>query len=218
MSDPDVVDDDREWRKVVQALKDLGQFVITVGVHGRGGYAGDENGGSIRSVPAVKPPKGGLTEAQLAAIHEFGAVIEHPGGQPYFIDEKTKLAVFAKKGTAGLPVTKPHKIVIPARSFLRATADEGIDELARFISDEIEAIIEGKRGGQTAAERVGLKLQGMILKRINAGIAPPLKAATIKRKTVRGKTGTTPLVDTGALKASITFKVRIGAGDVTGGP
>ena len=43
---------------------------------------------------------------------------------------------------------------------------------------------------------------------INEGIDPPLTEGTLKRKTVNGKVGDTPLVDTGQLKQSIRYKVE----------
>lgn len=68
----------------------------------------------------------GLTNAELGAVHEFGATINHPGGQPYYINSSTGMAVFVSKNSAfgkhlieKGQVTKPHKINIPERSFLR---------------------------------------------------------------------------------------------------
>jgi phage gpG-like protein len=73
---------------------------------------------------------------KYARIHEFGGVIDHPGGTPYIImggafrsnrsasffgDSAT--AVFISKANAeglNLPVTQPHQIVMPERSFLRS--------------------------------------------------------------------------------------------------
>lgn len=61
----------------------------------------------------------GLTNAELGAVHEFGATINHPGGTPYKIKENGQ-AQFVKKGEGvNLPTTKPHTIEIPARAFLR---------------------------------------------------------------------------------------------------
>lgn len=84
-----------------------------------------------------------LTNAQLGATHEFGATINHPGGQPYYINDKTGQAVFISK-TSALgkkliergQVTKPHTIILPTRSFLRATllSPEGKKELLDSIN------------------------------------------------------------------------------------
>lgn len=70
---------------------------------------------------AVHSGSDGLTNAQLGTIHELGAHINHPGGQPYYIDQKSNKAVFVPKDipfSENLPRTKPHTIDIPARSFL----------------------------------------------------------------------------------------------------
>lgn len=76
------------------------------------------------------------SNAPYAAIHEFGGTINHPGGTPYFIDEKTKLAKFVSKSSpaaAGLPVTKPHVITMPERPYMRPavalTKDERLNKL-----------------------------------------------------------------------------------------
>lgn len=188
---------DQGWDKAVEALRDLSAYVITAGVHGT------ELGAEM---------KGDLTMAQLAAVHEFGATIEHPGGTPYIV--RNGKAIFLRKGSSGPSVqfTKPHKIVIPQRSFLRATVDEGMDQIQQLINEELNAIVQGQRSPGQSANRIGLVLQGMIQKRISDGIAPANAAATIKRKG-----SDKPLVDTGVLKGSITFLVRIGTSVIEAG-
>ncbi len=189
MADDDAVswqDTDAGWDKAVLALKSLSAHKITVGVHG-----GNE----------PHAPGSPITKARLAAVHEFGATIKHPGGTPYkMVDGKP---VFLKKGTPGATgVTKPHTIKIPARSFLRATVDENMDKIQAMISDEINALVAGTRKAEQSADRMGMLVQGMIQKRIADGIGPALKAATIRRKG-----SDKALVDTGELKSDITWKV-----------
>lgn len=186
-------DTDQGWESAVDALRELAGYVITIGVHGSKG------GG--------EPHKGtALTQAQLAAVHEFGATIEHPGGTPYKI-VKGKAVFLAKESASGPGVmyTKPHKIRIPQRSFLRATVDEGTAAIDKLINDEITAMVEGKRRASQSAERIGLVIMGMVQKRISDGIDPPNKAETIRRKG-----SDKPLVRYGELKSSITYVVRIG--------
>lgn len=64
--------------------------------------------------------KSRIRDWNLAAIHEYGANIDHPGGTHYFVvpGAGQNKAVFVTKQVGeilGLPVTRPHKIKIPAR-------------------------------------------------------------------------------------------------------
>lgn len=150
----------------------------------------------------------GVTNAMLAAVHEFGTTIKHPGGTPYRIGSDG-MAVFLPKGAAGATgVTKPHDIVIPERSFIRSTIDENRDEYRKEIKRLAALVLDGKLTEEKALAIFGLRVEGDIQARIQGGIAPPLKAATIKRKTVAGKKGTTPLIGSGQLVASITSEVQ----------
>jgi hypothetical protein len=194
----EIQDDRRKWDATMGAMRDLAGYRITVGVHGGG---------------KPRPDMLGLTTAQLAAVHEFGATVNHPGGTPYkLVDGK---AVFLSKmgpHTAGTKFTKPHTIKIPPRSFLRGAVDENIDAIWAQVDAAIAGIVDGKWNAQVAAERVALFVHGRVVKRMSDGLSPPLKASTIRRKTVGGKTGEKPLIDTGGLKASITWVLRIGVG------
>lgn len=60
-----------------------------------------------------------LTNAQLAAVHEYGTTINHPGGTPYLIKEDGTAQFVSKEKGEKLPKTKPHEIIEPTRSFLR---------------------------------------------------------------------------------------------------
>jgi hypothetical protein len=53
-----------------------------------------------------------------------------------------------------------------------------------------------------ALDRLGAKVAALLQNRISAGIDPPNSAATIARKG-----SSKPLVDTGQLKAAITWRV-----------
>ncbi|MFZ5749099.1 MAG: phage morphogenesis protein [Pseudomonadota bacterium] len=73
----------------------------------------------------------GVQDVKYARIHELGGTIKHPGGTPYFIEEDG-MATFVRKdapGAADLPKTQPHDIVIPARPYLRPSADLNYPDL-----------------------------------------------------------------------------------------
>ena len=89
---------------------------------------------------AQHDPQSGLTNAQLGAVHEFGANINHPGGTPYYITDKG--AMFVSKNASryaikDLRVTSAHKITIPARSFLREPLEEKLTD--KFVTMKKEA-------------------------------------------------------------------------------
>lgn len=95
------------------------------------------------------------------------------------------------------------KAGIPQRSFLRATADENVNRIAK----RFEVIARGVADGGTATEggllQIGEEFRALVIDRIKAGIPPPLQQATIDRK---GES--TPLIDTGALIGSISVAMR----------
>lgn len=91
---------------------------------------------------------------------------------------------------------------VPARSWLRGAIDEHGTELERRIGIETRDVIAGRRSQAQALARVGIWIAGKIQERIARGIAPALAAGTIARKG-----STTPLINTGQLRSSITSRV-----------
>ena len=96
----------------------------------------------------------------------------------------------------------------PERSFIRGYCDEQQDTVLAFMKVAMQSVRDGKYKWDVLLERVGLFVQSGIQKRISDGIPPPLKEATIKRKTRDGKRGETPLINTGQLRAAISFAIR----------
>ena len=94
------------FKAIDNLIKDLGRNVsIRVGIIGE---------------KATQIHEGtNLTNAELGAVHEFGATINHPGGTPYLIKEDGTAQFVSKEKGKNLPKTKPHQIIIPTRSFLR---------------------------------------------------------------------------------------------------
>ncbi len=90
----------------------------------------------------------------------------------------------------------------PERSFIRAWVEENKDEIQQMIARMGEAIQAGKLAEGQALEQLGLWAQGNIQARISQGIPPPNAPST-----AAAKDSSTPLVDTGQLKSSITYKV-----------
>lgn len=121
-----------------------------------------------------------LTVAQLATIHEFGKVIHQPRMR--------------------------RTIVIPERSFLRATVDQYRDAITRREVLLTQGYVLGKFELKSSLELLGQYVVGLVKQRIANGIPPANSPWTIAQKG-----SSKPLIDTGQLRNSITYQVDIGA-------
>lgn len=92
--------------------------------------------------------------------------------------------------------------VIPERSFLRATVDQHREAIARRQVLLSQGFVLGKFELKQALELLGQYAVGLIKQRIALGIPPPNRPWTIARKG-----SSTPLIDTGQLRNSITYQV-----------
>ena len=145
-----------------------------------------------------------ITNASLGAIHEFGADINHPGGTSYGFASKAAAerneVRFLKSGSgyAELGVTGPHTVNIPARPWLNPGVNAGNEEYLKII----ERALDNGETLNTALERVGVVAVGMVQKYMTELKTPPNAPSTIK-----AKGSSNPLIDSGALRQSVTFKV-----------
>jgi hypothetical protein len=178
-----------ELMKELNALKS--DKVVTVGIH--------EEAGSVES--------GDITMAGLGATHELGAEIKHPGGTSYGYASKAAAdrdeVRFLKKGAGymELGVTQAHNITIPARPWLEPGVASATPEVLLTIQDGMEA---GQSMDQIL-EAVGVVAAGKVKVYMTELKTPPNAASTIRKKG-----SSNPLIDTGAMRASVTHKVSIG--------
>ncbi len=164
---------------------------VTVGIHeDAGAHESDE-----------------ITNASLGATLHFGANIDHPGGTSYgFASEAAAErgeVRFLKTGTgfAELGVTKPHKINIPARPWL----DVGV---ASGNQDYIKIIADGLKRGQNPDQMLnmlGVVAVAKVQQYMTELRSPPNAPSTIKKKG-----SSNPLMDSGALRQSVTSKITTG--------
>lgn len=91
---------------------------------------------------------------------------------------------------------------VPSRSWLRGWFDSSEARFVGLIQKGMTRVIAGEIPMESLANALGLKGVAEIQERISAGIPPALKA-----ETVRQKKSSIPLIDTGVLRASITFRV-----------
>lgn len=98
---------------------------------------------------------------------------------------------------------------IPARPFLIPGVAAVEDKVADQLGKGAQAALKGdQRGVDQRLHAAGLVAETSVKNTINAGIDPALADSTIAARQARGRTGTTPLVDTGKLRNSITHVVR----------
>jgi len=148
------------------------------------------------------------TLLKIAAAHEFGAEINHPGGTAYGYktqkDSEAGKVRFLKKGEgyAVLGTTTPHVIVIPERSYIRSTVDENEEKYNRAVQKVMGQIIDGYLDKFQALSLLGQLVEGDIKSKIINLDSPPNAASTIRKK------GTdNPLVDKGFLGGAIRYAV-----------
>lgn len=169
---------DSGWDKLAKTLEKLSRKSVKVGIHS------DEDAELL----------------QIAGAQEFGADIDHPGGTSFIIGKGGK-AVFVKKGTENIVgVTKPHKIIIPSRPFIRQTFEKRFDELKKIGFQFGGLIIDDKMTLDQALELWGDKFVAFIRNEIAEGSNfIPNKPATIRKK----GGGKHPLQDSGRLQQAL---------------
>lgn len=147
---------------------------------------------------------GEITNAQLGAVHEFGAEIDHPGGTPYgYATEADALKgsvrfLKAGEGFMELGTTQPHKITIPARPWLYPGVESGAGEY-------VEAIQNAVRNGKTLLE--ALEIAGVIAVGKVQAYMTQLNTPPNAPSTVAKKGSSNPLIDSGAMRQSVDSKV-----------
>jgi len=127
------------------------------------------------------------------------------------IGKISDLVLIAATNEFGTTQAGPNKnIVIPQRSFLRGGIDEKKGDIRKRLDEGKDNIVRGKMTTDKFLKGLGLYVaKKIIVERINRSKewAERNADSTIARKTRAGKKGDQPLVDTGRLKNSITFRV-----------
>jgi hypothetical protein len=119
-------------------------------------------------------------------------------------DEPINNATIGYIQETGSPVNN-----LPARPFLVP----GVESAQKAATDELkkgadDAMDGNAQAADKALHRAGIVASNSVKAKINSGIAPELAESTIAARRRRGRTGTTPLIDTGSLRNSITYVLR----------
>lgn len=145
----------------------------------------------------------------IAAANEFGAEINHPGGTSYGYrtkkDASSGKVSFLKrgKGYMEIGVTKPHKIIIPARSYIRSTVDENEDKYFKDSESLSKQMLDQKIDKHQALTLMGQTIEADIKNKIISVKEPPNAPSTIRKKG-----SANPLVNKGLLGQSIRYAVN----------
>jgi hypothetical protein len=140
-------------------------------------------GGLAKTSPAIAV---GILAASGGTAHGAGLTVLDVG-------------TFNEFGTVG-PDGRPR---VPARSFIRGWYDEHRVEGGKRLAGLMRQVVARKLTQEQALEQFGLWAQGSMQARMAQGIPPPNAEATVERKG-----SSTPLIDTGQLRSSVSFEVR----------
>ena len=172
--------------KKLEEFETMNSMMVMVGIH-------EDQNSSVG--------EGEMTMARLGATLNYGAEIDHPGGTRYTRTAEGKARFISNESTApAMGVTGPHKIIIPARPWLVPGVESGRN-------GQIEAFVETfvKTGGnsEAALEAAAVTAVGAVQQYMTDLKEPPNAKSTIKQKG-----SSNPLIDTGALRASVTYKIN----------
>ncbi|MGN8233231.1 hypothetical protein ACTHAL_001459 [Priestia flexa] len=183
--------------KLIQVLEDLNNYAVEVGV-----FASDDS-----------------FYAMIANVHEYGMTIK---AKKKFMTIPTREAngrkaadipgLFKPKDKNILAVQEGNRLIvmfflvksvtIPERSFVRSTFDEKNDEWINFMESLIEKLLSFEIDAKTLFDRVGARAAADIQEKITTLRTPANSTITAKNKG-----SSNPLVDTGGLRARVTWRV-----------
>lgn len=91
---------------------------------------------------------------------------------------------------------------IPARPFMFNAIRGNKRNINRFLKKVAPDILKGEMSTTTALSQLGILTQGYIQEEITALRSPPNAESTIRRKS-----SSNPLIDTGEMRGAVTYKV-----------
>lgn len=135
---------------------------------------------------------GGGEQSWLASIHEYGCVIQ--------VTDKMRKYLAA----TGLHLkATTTQITIPERAFLRNGFDENKDDVIRQAENVLGEVVAGRMDTEQLFEMVGLLMKSRIQDYARDLDSPPNHPYTKERKG-----SSNPLIDSGDMIGSITYKVE----------
>ena len=140
----------------------------------------------------------------IASVHEFGCKIR--------VTEKMRNYLHSIESEYGdtventwLHLKKTTQFInIPERSYIRTGLDDNVDKITSYAGEMLEKVMSLEWTGKKMLGRLGAYIVSLIQKQIREKDEPPLHPFTIEHKT---KNSDKPLVDTGRLRGSITWRI-----------
>lgn len=127
----------------------------------------------------------------IASVHEFGTSIRVTPAMRGYLHS---IGIHLRADT--------DQIHIPERSFIRAGFDTNQSRINRVCDSLLDRVIQGEIDVPTMYNAIGAEITGLIQGHLTDLRDPPLHPATSERKGADN-----PLIDTGQLRSSITWKV-----------
>jgi phage gpG-like protein len=98
---------------------------------------------------------------------------------------------------------------IPARPFLRPGVQNAMPEIIKRYQAGAKALLDGRiTDADQIHNTVGLIAQSAVKAKITDGPFAALSDATLANRKAKGRTGTSPLIDTGQLRNAVTCVIR----------
>jgi hypothetical protein len=145
--------------------------------------------------------------AALATMAVKAGIVEGSGEQDGV--DLAQIAANNEYGVKGPPMSQHGQGIwfIPPRPFIRGWADNKAEQIKTTQEKIFKKVGEGAWDAYDAIKRLGEFAQDGIKSYIRTGAFTPNADRTIELKTVRGKKGTTPLIDTGTMRKSVRYEV-----------
>lgn len=120
-------------------------------------------------------------------------------------DDGTKIGEVAEWQEYG---GEEYNVAYPPRPFMRSAQENNQETWSKIMDKKIAEIVD--KGGEIseAMKVLGNVVKGDIQEAIIAVTTPPLAQSTIKARQKRGNKSVKPLVDTGAMLASVSLEVE----------
>ena len=180
-------DIDKGYKALKKRLTEFKKTVIKVGIQGKEAQLNNDT-------------RAKQNEANRSAKE----VLKNGSSQPRSIKSVT-VVTYAAANEFGAKAGRNNSVIIPERSFIRSTTDKK-NYWKKEIDKAYESIIDGKDTALSAIAKIGIIARDDIKKTITEGVPPPNALSTIRQKSVGGKKGNHPLIDTGIMRNAVTYK------------
>lgn len=146
-----------------------------------------------------------ISDRGRKALAQFGSRLAHGSNFSVGVPESKGARAHGDSNTtiADVALFNEYGLGVPERSFLRAFVDENRDMIEEDFRKATAAVFRLQMTFEQAANILGTKYAAMIQKRITQHIPPPNAPSTIA-----AKGSSTPLIDEGILRASISYQIQ----------